>query len=239
MLVAKQSDERRGSAAVAIFLTVVLLALGVLVANAQVGQDPGASGNLFPVGVSSSTFGRPSLNEIYTLLDLDDREAPGRFTWLYWVDGGGMMRGDPPQDSSVSVLAANILDTTRSGFWRVGDWVRGNPGINFQPALDELECRINNTHCPPGVTLVPTVTIPIYDRPRSDGSSLTLRIAGLGTFRLVCARSSLTHYVERQPGDCGPCAQMPSMVKCLRGYLVRWVRTGLMEIGNTRDRRTR
>ena len=87
MLVAKQSDERRGSAAVAIFLTVVLLALGVLVANAQVGQDPGASGNLFPVGVSSSTFGRPSLNEIYTLLDpmIGKRQAA---TWL-WVDSGG------------------------------------------------------------------------------------------------------------------------------------------------------
>ncbi|MBN1137574.1 MAG: hypothetical protein JXM73_13385 [Anaerolineae bacterium] len=230
MIRADRGSERRVSGGIAIFLTVVLLALVGLAAEAQVGQDPGASGNLFPVGVSDSTLGQPSSSRVYTLWDLEDREAPGRFTWLYWVDGGGVTRGYPPQNAQVSILGENILDTRRSGFWRVGDWMRGNPGVNFQPILDELGCRMNSTNCPPGVTLIPTVTIPIYDQMRWDGDYLTARIVRFGTFRLVCARSSATHYVERQPGDCGPCDKMPGDVKCLRGYLVGWAQPGATEM---------
>jgi len=149
--------------------------------------------------------------------------APGNFGWLYWVDDQGVMRGSPPQGPQVSVLRDNILYTDHSGYWNVGDWVHGNPGVNFQSVLDELECRINNTNCPSGLSLSPEVTIPFYNDVKGTGTNTFFRISAFGQFRLVCARSAQTHYVERQPGDCGPCDDEPSSTKCIRGYFVKWV----------------
>ncbi|MBN1135667.1 MAG: Tad domain-containing protein [Anaerolineae bacterium] len=183
--------------------------------------------HLFPVTIITSSFdtepgGVPVIGKIYTMWE-HELLAPGNFGWLYWVDGDGVVRGSPPQNANVPVLEQNILDTTRSGYWAVGDWVHGNPGVNFQPALAELECRINNENCPPGVTLIPTVTIPLYNDISGGGNNTIFKIGSFGEFRLVCARSSKTHYVERQPGDCTACQDFPSDVKCIRGYFVRWV----------------
>jgi len=59
---------------------------------------------------------------------------------------------------------------------------------------------------------------------QGTGSDVHFRMARYGAFRLVCAKASQTHYVERQPGDCDPCLDAPSNLKCLRGYFVRWVK---------------
>jgi hypothetical protein len=201
-------------------------------AQAWVLAGPCGGDKLFPITMITSTFPSgvpvvcnpddPSACPIYTMWE-HELLAPGNFGWLYWVDDQGVMRGAPPQNSNVPPLEQNILDTMRSGYWSVGDWVHGNPGVNFQPALAELECRINNTNCPAGVSLEPEVTIPFYNAVKGTGNNTFFRISAFGEFRLVCARSSQAHYVERQPGDCDACQGYPSNNKCVSGYFVRWV----------------
>ena len=201
-------------------------------AQAWVQAGPCSGENLFPVTMITSTFpsGVPSICDpnnppscvIYTMWE-HELLAPGNFGWLYWEDNLGVIRGTPPQGPQTGVLADNILYTNRSGYWNVGDWVHGNVGVNFQPVLDELECRINNENCPPGVSLEPEVTIPFYNNIQGTGNNTFFRISAFGQFRLVCARNAQNHYVEREPGDCGPCLDEPSSAKCIRGYFVKWV----------------
>ena len=204
-------------------LAVMLLVLTAPGVKARVAMDPCSGQNLFPLTVINSTFGpepghKPVPGQIYTLWDMEEL-APGNFSWVYWVDGDGVVRETPPQNPTVTVLTENILDTTRSGSWRVGDWVHGVSGVVWSTSmLDALGARINGP-------LVPTVTISIYDQMQGVGSDVHFRMAFYGAFRLVCAKASQAQYVERQPGDCDPCMEMPSNVKCLRGYFVRWVRS--------------
>lgn len=201
-------------------------------AQAWVMKGPCSGDNLFPITMITSTFpsGVPSVCDpnypqtcvIYTMWE-HELLAPGNFGWLYWKDNLGVVRGAPPQGPQVGVLADNILYPNRSGSWNVGDWVQGNVGVNFQPVLDELECRINQVNCPPGAVLQPEVTIPFYNDIQGTGNNTFFRISAFGQFRLVCARNAQNQWVERQPGDCGPCQEYPSSTKCVRGYFVKWV----------------
>ncbi len=200
-------------------LAVIMLAVAAPGVQARAATDPCSRGDLFPMAVSQATFDsepdhKPVPGTIYTLWD-QDYVAPGRFGWLYWVDGNGVVRGTPPQNPTMVVLEDNLVDTTRSGAWRVGDWVHGMSGATWPSSiLNALDWRINGP-------LVPTVTVTICDAVQGSGSDVHLRMVRYGAFRLVCAKSSLDHYVERQPGDCDPCMEAPSLQKCLRGYFVR------------------
>jgi hypothetical protein len=186
--------------------------------NGYVQTGPCSGNCLFPVVLAGSTFadepgGKPVVGKVYKLWD-DGQLAPGNFGWAYWVDGDGQLRGTPPQGPQVTVLSPNILDTCRSGAWEVGDWVHGDCGVNFQPVLDELNQRIQNS-------LPVTVTIPIYDEVTEQGNNTVFHIAGFAAFRLVCAHSSRAHYA----GDCGPDANQDNE-KYLTGEFVRMVTTG-------------
>ena len=184
-------------------------------AQAWVLKGPCNGDNLFPVGVAQSVFGAggvPQPGTVYTMWD-KTKEAPGQFGWLYWVDGDEEVRGtEPPrQNSNTTNLAANILDTSRSGAWRVGDWVHGSSGVSFQPVLDELEQRLS-----PDIAVVP-----IYDQVTGAGNNAVYHIVGFGAFQMTCAFSSKNHYVESVGGACAPCKDSGN--KCIRGEFVRMI----------------
>ena len=168
---------------------------------------------IFPVIVDNSLFvddpgKKPVIGKKYTLW-VHSQLTPGNFGWIYWVDGEGDLRGDPPQGPEVTSLRPNLLDNCRSGGWKAGEWVHGDNGVNFQPVLDILEQRITNG-------LPATVTIPIYDDLAHQGNNSIFRISGFGVFRLICAHSSRAHYA----GDCGPEANKDN-TKYLTGVFLR------------------
>jgi hypothetical protein len=189
-------------------------------AKAWVLRGPCSGDNLFPVIVSANTFGSggPQLNTDYTLWDHDDKHAPGNFGWIYWEDGDGVNHCPDgcPQGPQVPVLGPNIVDTSRSGDWRVGEEVHGDPGVNFQPVLDELAPYIQGADWP-------EVVIPVYGGVTEQGNSAIYEITGFAAFRLRCAFSSENHYVERTPGACDPCQNGSSSDKCIIGEFVRMV----------------
>jgi len=168
---------------------------------------------IFPVIVDNGLFvnepgGKPVIGKEYVLW-VHSQLTPGNFGWIYWVDGEGNLRGDPPQGPEVTSLEPNLIDNCRSGGWQAGEWVHGDNGVNFQPVLDILEQRINNE-------LPMTVTVPIYDGLDYQGNNSIFRISGFGVFNLICAHSSRAHYA----GDCGPEASKDN-TKYLTGRFVR------------------
>jgi len=178
---------------------------------------------LFPVIVSDEVFaadlnGEPEIGKEYVLW-VHTQLTPGNFGWIYWVDGEGGLRGDPPQGPEVTSLRPNLMDDCRSGGWKAGEWVHGDNGVNFQPVLDLLEQRINNE-------LPMTVTIPIYNDLQGEGNNSIFQMSGFGVFRLLCAHSSRAHYA----GDCGPDANKDN-TKYLTGEFVRWHIPGGFEDG--------
>ena len=195
-------------------------------ANGWALTGPCDGGNLFPITLSEATFGGdgPQPGEVYSLWEHDDMLAPGNFGWLYWEDGDGVNRcpyEDCQQSSSVNnSLAPNIGDTSRSGFWSVGDWVHGDTGVNFQPILNEISPYVQGTADDPW----PTILIPIYDDVAGQGTNTLFQISGFGAFKMRCALSTSKKYVERVPGDCEPCgAEVVSDDKCVRGEFVKMV----------------
>ena len=150
---------------------------------------------LFPVIISEDTFpnGAPELGQPYVLWE-QTLLTPGNFGWLYWVDGEGNLRGDPPQGPEVTVLEDNLVanlppQNCRSGGWQVGDSIHGDNGVNFQPVLDLLEQYLSS-----GSPV--TVTIPIYSVAQYEGNNSLFEISGFGRFVLLCAHSSRAHYTE-------------------------------------------
>jgi hypothetical protein len=61
------------------------------------------------------------------------------------------------------------------------------------------------------------VYIPLYNNYSGTGNVATYDISGFAAFRLICAFSSKTHFVERTPGDCTECNDGSSDDKCIRG----------------------
>lgn len=185
-------------------------------ARAWVLRGPCNGDNLFPVAIAQSVFGDggvPQPGTTYTMWD-KTKEAPGQFGWLYWVDGNGVVRGtEPPRQNSNTVnLAANILDASRSGAWRVNDWVCGSSGVSFQPVLNELGQRMGSSY---------TVIVPIYDQVTGTGNNTVYRIVGFGAFQMTCAYSSKNQYVEDPSGSCAPCREQDQ--PCIRGKFVRMI----------------
>lgn len=150
---------------------------------------------LFPVIISQDTFpdGVPELGKPYILWE-QTLLTPGNFGWLYWVDGAGNLRGDPPQGPEVTVLERNLEanlppQNCRSGGWEVGESIHGDNGVNFQPVLDLLDLYVSS-----GSPV--TVTIPIYSVASYEGNNSVFEISGFGRFVLLCAHSSRAHYTE-------------------------------------------
>jgi hypothetical protein len=192
-------------------------------AKAWVLFGPCSGDNIFPIifntRIFTNTTGSPEFGHVYTIWNKKPKEAPGNFGWLYWEDGNGVNHcpyEDCPQNPAVPVLGPNIVDNSRSGGWTVDEWVHGDPGVNFQPLLGELTPYITGDPWP-------EVIIPLYDRLTGTGNNTQYHISGFAAFRLRCAFSARGHYVERDPGDCAPCAAGGSDDKCVRGEFVRMV----------------
>jgi hypothetical protein len=177
---------------------------------------------LFPVIISTSSFkdGVPELDTEYTLWDHDDKDIPGNFGWLYWVDGEGENHcpDDCTQGPQTTVLGPNIECVDRSGQWIVDEEVHGAVGVNFEPVLDELTPYV--TWEDESDTDEDIVYIPLYDDFSGSGNTATYHITSFAAFRLVCAFSAKNgeHYVERYPGACDECRESGSSdQKCIRG----------------------
>ena len=152
---------------------------------------PCTGGCLFPVIVSEDTFPDegPEPYQPYVLWE-QTLLTPGNFGWLYWVDGHGEMRGDPPQGPEVVVLKRNLNpEECKSGPWQEGDYVHGDNGVNFQPVLDLLAVYIESES-------PLTVTIPIYSVAEGEGNNSIFEISGFGRFVLLCAHASRAHYTD-------------------------------------------
>lgn len=197
-------------------------------AKAWVLSGPCSSENLFPVTVNTSVFtnttGGPEIGEVYTLWHHDEKLGPGGWGFIRWVDGDGINRcpDDCAQDGGTNTtLRPNIADTSRSGIWAVGDWVKSNTGTRLPALLDGLDPYVP----PDPIEPWPEVIIPLYDMTRGQGTNLEFRIAGFAAFKLRCvyAGKNPKHQLERYPGDCAPCDTGSSSTKCIRGEFVRKV----------------
>jgi hypothetical protein len=205
-------------------------------AKAWVLTGPCSGDNLFPLtvstGVFSNTAGVPEIGYTYTLWDHNDPHSPGNWGWLYWEDGDGNCRCPYPdeccpQGPSARDLEDNMVDTSRSGNWAVGDWVSGAPGVVVGGVLDVLFPYVTDEPWP-------MVIIPLYDQMRGTGNNTKYRIGGFAAFQLNCVYSSRGHYRERD-GACAPCDTGSSDDKCIRGQFVEMVEPsgldGCMETG--------
>ncbi len=196
-------------------------------AKAWVLSGPCSSENLFPITVSTSVFtntqGGPEIGKVYTLWHHDNPLGPGGWGFIRWVDGDGIIRCPDgcPQGPNTPTQRLNIGDTSRSGIWAIGDWVKSSPGANL-PSLSEAMAP----YVPPApYEPWPEVTIPLYDMMRGEGANLEFRIAGFVAFKLRCVYEGKNpkHWLVREPGDCDPCNTGSSSTKCIRGEFVRKV----------------
>jgi len=129
------------------------------VAQASIEYLSGA-GNLLPMIVEDDDF---IIGQTYDLW-ADDPESPGNFGWLDW---NSVPVGNPE-------LANNIANPSNSGYWAIGYWVPGGPGV--QPSagvVNALDGWIDRS-----------VTIPFYDDIQGTGVNTTYRISGFGEFVL-------------------------------------------------------
>ncbi len=198
-------------------------------ANAWVLFGPCNASGLFPVILSQDTFttGVPIPDTEYTLWDHDEQGGPGNWGFIYWEDITGTNRcefnteRDCPQGPQVNVLGPNIVDNSRSGDWEVEDYVHGDPGVNMNPLMDEMEPYVKGTVDDPW----PRIKIPIYDQVVGTGNTLYYRISSFACFQLTCVFSSKKHFLERKDGDCDLCNTGSSNRKCIRAKSVECVTT--------------
>ncbi|MGD8626552.1 MAG: hypothetical protein PVJ34_18580, partial [Anaerolineae bacterium] len=207
-------------------------------AKAWVLRGPCNGDNLFPIIVNANTFttttGGPTVGDIYTLWDFEDDHSPGNWGWINWTeyDDGEYVNHCPDgcaQLPNTTVLSQNIVDTSRSGGWSVGDWVNGSPGVSMQPVLGELAPYITGNPWP-------TVVIPLYDNVNQrPGQNTYYEITGFAAVKLRCAFNAQNQYLEHSPGDCDPCNQGSSNLTCIRGEFVEFVQPsgqdGCMDTG--------
>ncbi|RME47936.1 MAG: hypothetical protein D6791_04590 [Chloroflexi bacterium] len=91
-----------------------------------------------------------------------EKEAPGNFGWLDWNGGS----------HGVPELIDDIEDPSRSGEWKIGDWVPGRPGIKNGSGVRAAIDKWVGKH----------VTIPLYDEVTGNGSNTEYHICGFGEF---------------------------------------------------------
>ena len=198
-------------------------------AQAWVLKGPCTGENLFPIALDMLTFegeedGLPQVGTTYTMWD-QELNAPGNFGWINWEGEGSCDPGDTCQGTSEQCLDDNMHWTIRSGLWNCDDWVPGTPGENAGQAIrEEMACRIfgGGDGCDADNS-DPVVVIPLYDNVQGSGQNASYQIEAFGAFHLVCYRHSQSHVYEANPGDCDPCEDQPSNVKCVRGYFVDYV----------------
>jgi len=152
-------------------------------------QPLAGAGNLLPMIVEERNF---VIGQTYELWQ-DDPEAPGNFGWLDW-------NGVPVSSRE---LATNIANPSNSGYWAIGDWVPGCPGVKVSaPVRNALNGWIGNH-----------VTIPFYDVVQGQGANTHYRISGFGEFVLEefnfrgnnkWVRGHFVRWVELGPGGSGP-----------------------------------
>jgi len=152
------------------------------VAEASI-QPLSAAGNLLPMIIEDRDFVIGQTYELWA----NDPEAPGNFGWLDW---------DGVPVSSME-LADNIANPSNSGYWAIGDWVPGCPGVKVgAPVRNALSGWIGKH-----------VTIPFYDVVQGQGANTRYRISGFGEFVL--------EEFNFHGND-----------KWVRGHFIRWVELG-------------
>ena len=195
-------------------------------AKAWVVKGPCDGDNLFPIALNDAIFEDeqgnhtdPVLDEVYTMWDHDDKEAPGSFGWIWWEGKG---TSTPPDDHPIAQggndnsLEANMHWTVRSGLWNVGDWVPSSTGTQASSGVrEQMEVRVKELDM--GLR-PPTVVIPLYSDITGQGSNTQYQIEHFAAFHLICYFHSNSKYYERTPGDCDLCNDGSSDDKCVRGY---------------------
>lgn len=218
-------------------------------AAAYILKGPCSGNELFPMTVNVNTFpnGIPEPGEEYTMMGGSPNVHNDNFWWVHWDPRGS--DAVKKQGPSSIVLDWNLGDTTRSGTWRVGNWVQRSDGVSsFPQAACILGGRIRDdgtllSSCDkkmPDITLTPTVTIPIFDQHSTacpavedpetcgqPGNTEGYRIVGFAQFRLTCYYHS--DKKSEQLGDCGPCDGAPN--KCVHGEFVRMIDPDAFEDG--------
>ena len=172
--------------------------------KAQVQGLTGTSG-LWPVAVKKTTFNIPSCyasdgcgNSSCTEYEIwnSTKEASGNAGWLNWNREGQVPNFICPNTGTPNLIC-ELNNPNSSGYWRVGDWVPGNPGLKdasgVRDAIDSWMCR--------------HVTVPVYDTLTGTGDSTKYHIVGFAEF-------VLTSY------------SMTGNPKTVKGKFVRWADTG-------------
>ncbi len=171
-----------------------------------------ASG-LFPIAVHVGTFadngGFPVIGQEYRIWG--DKTGPGSFGYLSW--------NFDPGHTSEQTLVANMADTSRSGYWKVGDNIPCGPGVqNSNSVKTELEYRIDNR-----IDLNPPryrdVILPVFDYTSGQGANLTYHIVGFARFELQCY-----HFANNSQGQYGSCTfDQGDTSKWISGIFKSWV----------------
>ncbi len=151
-------------------------------AEASLGYLSAAS-NLLPIAVHDDPF---VYLQSYTLWD-KNHDAPGAFGWLDW---------SPPAGGN-SELADAILNPSRSGLRRIGEWVNTQTGVSGSVAVRSALDTWINEH----------VTIPLYDQITGTGNNTRYHLSNFGEF-------VLTAYDFGGPD------------KTITGYFVQWGESG-------------
>ncbi|MGC9333984.1 MAG: pilus assembly protein TadG-related protein [Anaerolineae bacterium] len=188
-------------------------------------NGPCEQSNLLPITMKVAEEGEEfKTGQVYTLWDHDNKEIPGNFGWIYWVDGDGknhchtQVYSGCVQGPQTTVLEPNIVDTSQSGTWHTGEWVQGDVGVNMQPVLGELERYVKGDEDDPW----PTVYIPLYNDFSGTGNNALYHISGFAAFQLTCVFNAKNQLIERNEGDCDQCyLDGSSDGKCIRGQFVK------------------
>jgi Flp pilus assembly protein TadG len=125
------------------------------------------------------------------------KEAAGNAGWLNWNREGHVGASFPCPDQGEPGLVCELLDPSASGYWRVGEWVPGDPGLKngsaVRDAVESWMCK--------------HVTVPVWDQISGTGNNTMYRIAGFAEF--VLTDTNLT-----------------GNPKWIKGQFVRWSDSG-------------
>lgn len=219
---------------------------------------PCSADKIFPLTINIANFegepeGLPVKDKEYILfektLSASARKVPG-WWWVHWEPRGS---GDSPgQGPSDTVLNCNMIDPSRSGTWRSGNWVQRADGVKSWPEVEAvLRARIESSGAtvatcddpPRYVTLDPYITIPLFDKFEDKGcgepwdadvcdlpeANDVYRIVGFAQFELTCFKKGDKD--RDQIGDCSGCGAEKEQGNCIKGKFVSWIDDSAFEDG--------
>ena len=152
---------------------------------------------LFPVTLPNSVFDLATFPGYGQPMQIWEKSDPltGSFGYLSWR---------PPWNGpSQTILSQNMMDTSHSGRWSVGDWIQTATG-----AMASLKAE--------WITLIgKSITIPIYDTTRYGGSNREWRAMGFARFKVtgVCVNKNDLN---------GQCTIQDSNESYVQGEFQRW-----------------